>query len=330
MKHKQIRQLTKGEIRRVSIAEEIVHGPSLLLIDEPNTGLDVSDESVMMMTFREMVNQDKTVITTIQQPTNSSFELFDTILLLSHGRVIYHGPANNAVKYFLSNPFTYDFTPYAANPGDFLLDISGLTITDSKQEVLESSVLEANYKNSEIYRAIASRLKKSLNQIQLLQNNTSVSSISPVKSGTSNPLLGMSPNDLNGGGPSMHSFDLDNTSVNESGTSIQPAHAIPSIFATIRVVLRETFVWSWHDMIDVFFKSKIVLHRSFLSLFYRWKLTGGSMLLYLLLACVFGWIIGDCSAEIYNSTSFFAVGSLILLICNVQHIYYLYRTNEVS
>lgn len=62
-----VSQLTRGERRRVSIAEEIVHGPSLLLIDEPTTHLDLLDESVMMMTFREMVNQDKTVVTTSYQ-----------------------------------------------------------------------------------------------------------------------------------------------------------------------------------------------------------------------------------------------------------------------
>lgn len=59
---KKVKSLTKGELRRLSIAEEIVHGPSLLLIDEPTTGLTPQDESVMLRTFREMVNQDRTVV----------------------------------------------------------------------------------------------------------------------------------------------------------------------------------------------------------------------------------------------------------------------------
>ena len=70
MKNTKTKLLGAGDFRRLSIAEEIVHGPSLLLIDEPTTGLDIKDISTMLMTFREMVNQDKTVIATIHQVTN--------------------------------------------------------------------------------------------------------------------------------------------------------------------------------------------------------------------------------------------------------------------
>ena len=62
MANKKVRYTTPGERRRVSIAEEIVSGPSLLLIDEPTTDLDAHDEAVMLQTFRELVNQDRTVV----------------------------------------------------------------------------------------------------------------------------------------------------------------------------------------------------------------------------------------------------------------------------
>ena len=67
VKDKKVKQLTAGDVRRLSIAEEIVHGPSLLLIDEPTTGLNMTDVATMLRTFREMVNQDKTVIATLYQ-----------------------------------------------------------------------------------------------------------------------------------------------------------------------------------------------------------------------------------------------------------------------
>lgn len=65
--NKKAKNLTKGQRRRLSIAEEIVGGPALLLIDEPTTNLDSLDESVMMQTFREMVNQDRTVVAAMHQ-----------------------------------------------------------------------------------------------------------------------------------------------------------------------------------------------------------------------------------------------------------------------
>ena len=58
------KHLTPGARKRLSIAEEIVHGPPLLLIDEPLTGLDPKDIAILMNVFREMVNQDRTVVAT--------------------------------------------------------------------------------------------------------------------------------------------------------------------------------------------------------------------------------------------------------------------------
>ncbi len=59
--------MSLGALKRLSIAEEIVHGPPLLLIDEPVTNLDAKDVAIVMNVFREMVNQDKTVIATVHQ-----------------------------------------------------------------------------------------------------------------------------------------------------------------------------------------------------------------------------------------------------------------------
>jgi ABC-type multidrug transport system ATPase subunit len=61
------KDLSPGELKRLSIAEEIVHGPMLLLVDEPVTGLAPKDAAMVMNVFREMVNQDRTVIVTLHQ-----------------------------------------------------------------------------------------------------------------------------------------------------------------------------------------------------------------------------------------------------------------------
>ncbi len=46
----------------------LVHGPPLLILDEPITGIeDPNDVAVLMNVFREMVNQDRTVIATFHK-----------------------------------------------------------------------------------------------------------------------------------------------------------------------------------------------------------------------------------------------------------------------
>jgi hypothetical protein len=64
----------------------------------------------------------------------------------------------------------------------------------------------------------------------------------------------------------------------------------------------------------------------------RYELILGSVVMHILIACMFGWIMGESTDKTatYNVISFFAVGSLILLLATVQMIYYLFISNKVS
>ncbi|XP_024059698.1 ATP-binding cassette sub-family G member 2-like isoform X2 [Terrapene carolina triunguis] len=54
------------------------------------------------------------------KPRYSIFRLFDNLTLLAAGRMLYHGPAQNAIEYFKS--IGYECEPYN-NPADFFLDV---------------------------------------------------------------------------------------------------------------------------------------------------------------------------------------------------------------
>lgn len=58
-----------------------------------------------------------TVITTIHQPSSSMYRLFDTVLLMSEGRIAYYGPADEALDYFAKLGFEPEPN---YNPADFL------------------------------------------------------------------------------------------------------------------------------------------------------------------------------------------------------------------
>ncbi len=50
------------------MAEELVHGPQMVLLDEPLTDLNDKDISIILSgVLRELVNQDRTVIATLHQ-----------------------------------------------------------------------------------------------------------------------------------------------------------------------------------------------------------------------------------------------------------------------
>ncbi len=115
-----VRGVSGGERKRVAIATEIVTDPSVLFLDEPTSGLDSANALRVMQTLHHLAAHKRTVVCTIHQPRSAIFALFDHILLLSEGRVMYHGPARQACAYFSTLGFN---SPPAYNPADFLVDL---------------------------------------------------------------------------------------------------------------------------------------------------------------------------------------------------------------
>jgi ABC-type multidrug transport system ATPase subunit len=64
---------------------EIVHLPDLIFLDEPTTGLDSAISYEVMAAVRNLANQNRTILSTIHQPSMQTFELFDKLLLMAKG-----------------------------------------------------------------------------------------------------------------------------------------------------------------------------------------------------------------------------------------------------
>ncbi|XP_044284708.1 broad substrate specificity ATP-binding cassette transporter ABCG2-like isoform X1 [Varanus komodoensis] len=115
-----IRGISGGERKRTNIGMELITDPAILFLDEPTTGLDASTANAVLLLLKRMARQGKTIIFSIHQPRYSIFKLIDKLTLLATGRMVYHGPAQNALEYFKS--IGYECRPYN-NPADFFLDV---------------------------------------------------------------------------------------------------------------------------------------------------------------------------------------------------------------
>ena len=75
-----------------------------------------------------------------------------------------------------------------------------------------------------------------------------------------------------------------------------------------------------------------MLQRAFLALGNRSELLIASTMLHVILACAFGWIIGDASGlpGVYNVTSFLAMASMFLMLANIQFVFYVHNNHLVS
>ncbi|XP_026640808.1 ATP-binding cassette sub-family G member 3-like isoform X2 [Microtus ochrogaster] len=106
--------------KRTSIAMELVAEHPILFLDDPTTGLDLSTTTDVISILRRMSMRGRTIIFSIYRPPYSIFRLFDRLTLVASGKVMFHGPAQEALEYFKSAGYNYDSHN---NPADFFLDI---------------------------------------------------------------------------------------------------------------------------------------------------------------------------------------------------------------
>ena len=143
------RGISGGQVKRLSIGVEIVSLPDLIFLDEPTTGLDSSIAYEVMAAVRNLANQNRTVICTIHQPSPQTYLLFDKLLLLAEGRVIYYGPARDVVNYFVTSPYQFFYKP-GSNPADFVIAVAGSFVFSSSGQKVSGGELAALYGSSEL------------------------------------------------------------------------------------------------------------------------------------------------------------------------------------
>jgi ABC-type multidrug transport system ATPase subunit len=142
--------LSGGQKRRVSVASQLITGPSILFLDEPTSGLDSTASYEIMSYIRDIAKQHNVsslqknhvkislrltiinqliVIASIHQPSTKTFDLFDQVTLLSQGRVCFCGPRVSMPNYFSELDLEI---PPLMNPAEHLLDLVNIDFTSRR------------------------------------------------------------------------------------------------------------------------------------------------------------------------------------------------------
>ncbi|XP_072954744.1 ABC transporter G family member 51 [Typha angustifolia] len=117
-----VRGVSGGQKKRVTTGEMIVGPKKTLFMDEISTGLDSSTTYQIVKCMRNFVHQmEATVVMSLLQPAPETFELFDDLILLSEGHIIYQGPIKHVVEFFESLGFSL---PPRKGVADFLQEVT--------------------------------------------------------------------------------------------------------------------------------------------------------------------------------------------------------------
>ncbi|MDQ2714858.1 MAG: heme ABC exporter ATP-binding protein CcmA [Chloroflexota bacterium] len=79
---------SRGQMQRLSLARALLHSPRLLLLDEPETGLDEEGHRLLETLLAEHTRQGGTTLFTTHQ-LESTLTLADQVVMLAGGRVAY-------------------------------------------------------------------------------------------------------------------------------------------------------------------------------------------------------------------------------------------------
>lgn len=94
--HKPASQLSRGLLQRLSLARAMLHSPSVLLFDEPLTGLDAASQEHFWQTTRALRAAGRIVFVITHQldaPTGA----VDRLLLLRRGRLVHDRPIESSL-----------------------------------------------------------------------------------------------------------------------------------------------------------------------------------------------------------------------------------------
>ncbi|KAF3334923.1 pleiotropic drug resistance protein 3-like isoform X3 [Carex littledalei] len=117
-----IRGISGGQRKRVTSGEMMVGPSRVLFMDEISTGLDSSTTYQIVNALSRSIHiLQGTAVISLLQPAPETYNLFDDIILISDGQIVYQGPREHVLEFFESMGFQ---CPERKGVADFLQEVT--------------------------------------------------------------------------------------------------------------------------------------------------------------------------------------------------------------
>ncbi|XP_002133095.2 ATP-binding cassette sub-family G member 4 isoform X1 [Drosophila pseudoobscura] len=128
-------KISGGEQKRLSIGIELATNPPIMFFDEPTSGLDCVSSYQVICHLQRLCHDGRIVVCVVHQPGSRLMQLFDDVLVLAHGEVLYAGEQRTMLATFEGSGYT---CPQYYNPADFVLDVCSESSNTQRCESLIS------------------------------------------------------------------------------------------------------------------------------------------------------------------------------------------------
>lgn len=152
-RYRRVGTYSLGMKQLVKLAQAIVHGPKLLILDEPTNGLDPSARQRMIRMIREMRDTRQLRIVLCSHLLRDVEDICDEVLILKDGRIAHYSDLNQERS---ANRRFFELEFYGAN-GDFTQAIEQLGCECAVNANRMKMVLPDGVETRDIFRLAAER-----------------------------------------------------------------------------------------------------------------------------------------------------------------------------
>ncbi|XP_058191658.1 pleiotropic drug resistance protein 3-like isoform X3 [Rhododendron vialii] len=115
------RGISGGQKKRLTTGEMIIGPTKALFMDEMSNGLDSSTTYQIVACLKQLAHiTNATILVALLQLAPETFDLFDDIILMEGGKIVYHGPRNCVLEFFENCGFR---CPERKGVADFLQEV---------------------------------------------------------------------------------------------------------------------------------------------------------------------------------------------------------------
>ncbi len=97
-----VKSLSLGQRMRCEIAGSLLHGPSVLFLDEPTIGLDVTAKALLREHLKHLAQAEDTTIVLTSHDTGDIEEICERVILINNGRILLDRPLEALRAEFLT------------------------------------------------------------------------------------------------------------------------------------------------------------------------------------------------------------------------------------
>src|SRR5215211_4634912 len=118
-KQARVETLSKGMQQKVQFIATVVHDPELLILDEPQSGLDPVNQEVLRETILDARARGKTVIFSTHNMGEAE-QLCDHVCIIAQGRKVLDGRLRDVRRENIGNRWYVEFDGASENAGRFM------------------------------------------------------------------------------------------------------------------------------------------------------------------------------------------------------------------